>query len=193
VSVFGRIPLVPADRSPRPRRLPPHVLPPVRGASVEGVERLDRSPRREFMLQKASPAAIRRIREHRAAGHLTILITAAADIFVSTAGTALHIVIGCELEVRDAGTPGSWRRHRSSARRAPRGSAIRPPGGDRPEAVLRLRRLVLRPAAPARGRQPGRRLGPTRPLYRYAHRVVGRSSRVGCQGMLASVPEAAVR
>ena len=38
------------------------------GASVEGIDRLVANHVGEFMLQKASAAAIRRIREHRAAG-----------------------------------------------------------------------------------------------------------------------------
>ena len=60
---------LPADRSARSRRLPAYVLPAVRGASVEGIDRLVADHVAEFMLQKASAAAIRRIREHRAAGH----------------------------------------------------------------------------------------------------------------------------
>jgi HAD superfamily hydrolase (TIGR01490 family) len=36
----------------------------------------------ELVLQRLSPAAVRRIREHRAAGHRTILITGALDCFV---------------------------------------------------------------------------------------------------------------
>ena len=71
------------------------------GASVEGIDRLVASHVTEFMLQKASPAAIRRIREHRAAGHLTILITAAAEPFVRPLSPLFDVVIGAELEQRD--------------------------------------------------------------------------------------------
>ena len=53
------------------------------------------------MLQKASAAAIRRIREHRAAGHRTVLITAAAEPFVPPLAPLFDVVIGAELEVRD--------------------------------------------------------------------------------------------
>jgi fatty acyl-CoA reductase len=101
VSVFGKIPsYLQIDRRDRGDFLRTFFRR-YEGASVEGVERLIDHHVGEFMLQKASPAAIRRIREHRAAGHLTILITAAADIFVRPLAPLFDIVIGCELEVRD--------------------------------------------------------------------------------------------
>jgi fatty acyl-CoA reductase len=71
------------------------------GASVAGIDRLVKQHVGEFMLQKASAAAIRRIREHRAAGHRTILITAAAEPFVRPLAPLFDLVIGAELEVRD--------------------------------------------------------------------------------------------
>ncbi len=71
------------------------------GAIVEGIDRLVASHVGEFMLQKASAAAIRRIREHRAAGHRTVLITAAAEPFIRPLGPLFDVVIGAELEVRD--------------------------------------------------------------------------------------------
>jgi alcohol-forming fatty acyl-CoA reductase len=71
------------------------------GASVAGVDKLIDDHVGEFMLQKASAAAIRRIRKHRAAGHRTILITAAADAFVRPLAPLFDLVIGAELEVRD--------------------------------------------------------------------------------------------
>ncbi|MGZ5213050.1 MAG: HAD-IB family hydrolase [Actinomycetota bacterium] len=101
VSVFGKIPsYLQIDRRDRGDFLRTFFRR-YEGASVEGVERLIDHHVGEFMLQKASPAAIRRIREHRAAGHRTILITAAADIFVRPLAPLFDIVIGCELEVRD--------------------------------------------------------------------------------------------
>ena len=54
----------------------------------------------------ASGAAIRRIREHRSAGHRTILITAAAEAFVRPLVPLFDLVIGCELEVRDGRSTG---------------------------------------------------------------------------------------
>ena len=81
-SVFGRIPgYLQVDRRDRGDFLRTFFRR-YEGASVEGIDRLVASHVAEFMLQKASAAAIRRIREHRAAGHRTILITAAAEPFV---------------------------------------------------------------------------------------------------------------
>lgn len=71
------------------------------GASVEGVDRLVQHHVGEFMLQKASAAAIRRVREHRAAGHRTILITAAAEPFIRPLAPLFDIVIGAELQARE--------------------------------------------------------------------------------------------
>ena len=101
VSVFGRIPgYLQVDRRDRGDFLRTFFRR-YEGASVEGVQRLIDAHVGEFMLQKASAAAIRRIREHRTAGHHTILITAAAEIFVRPLAPLFDIVIGCELEERD--------------------------------------------------------------------------------------------
>ena len=101
VSVFGRIPgYLQVDRRDRGDFLRTFFRR-YEGASVEGVQRLIDGHVGEFMLQKASSAAIRRIREHRAAGHRTVLITAAAEIFVRPLAPLFDIVIGCELEERD--------------------------------------------------------------------------------------------
>ena len=70
------------------------------GASVAGIDRLVKQHVAEFMLQKASAAAIRRVREHRAAGHRTILITAAAEPFIRPLAPLFDLVIGAELEQR---------------------------------------------------------------------------------------------
>jgi HAD superfamily hydrolase (TIGR01490 family) len=101
VSVFGRIPTyLQIDRRDRGDFLRTFFRR-FEGASVEGVERLIDQHVGEFMLQKASSAAIRRIREHRAAGHRTVLITAAAEVFVQPLAPLFDLVIGCELEERD--------------------------------------------------------------------------------------------
>jgi HAD superfamily hydrolase (TIGR01490 family) len=100
-SVFGRIPsYLQIDRRDRGDFLRTFFRR-YEGASVTGVERLIDRHVGEFMLQKSSPEAIRRIRAHRSAGHRTILITAAAEIFVRPLTPLFDIVIGCELEVRD--------------------------------------------------------------------------------------------
>ena len=101
VSVFGRIPsYLQTDRRDRGDFLRTFFRR-YEGASVEEVQRLIDGHVAEFMLQKASAGAIRRIREHRAAGHRTILITAAASQFVEPLGPLFDLVIGAELEVRD--------------------------------------------------------------------------------------------
>jgi alcohol-forming fatty acyl-CoA reductase len=100
VSVFGRIPgYLQIDRRDRGDFLRTFFRR-YEGASVEGIDRLVANHVAEFMLQKASAAAIRRIREHRAAGHRTILITAAAEAFVRPLAPLFDLVIGAELEVR---------------------------------------------------------------------------------------------
>jgi len=52
------------------------------GASVDGVRRIMDQRVAQLILQRLSPGAVRRIREHRAAGHRTVLITGALDCFV---------------------------------------------------------------------------------------------------------------
>jgi hypothetical protein len=53
------------------------------------------------MLQKVSAAAVRRVREHRQAGHRTIMITAAAEPFIRPLAPLFDVVIGARLEERD--------------------------------------------------------------------------------------------
>jgi fatty acyl-CoA reductase len=71
------------------------------GASVEGIRRLVRDHVAELMLQKTSAAGIRRIREHRDAGHRTMLVTAAMDEFVQPIAPLFDVVIAAKLAVRD--------------------------------------------------------------------------------------------
>jgi HAD superfamily hydrolase (TIGR01490 family) len=71
------------------------------GASVEGVRKLVRDVVAEFMYQKVSAAGIRRIREHRAAGHRTILVTAAMDEFVQPLAPLFDLVIAAKLAQKD--------------------------------------------------------------------------------------------
>jgi HAD superfamily hydrolase (TIGR01490 family) len=101
VSVFGKVPsYLMADRRDRGEFLRTFFRR-YEGASVEGVERLIDEVVSEFMLQKVSAAAVRRVREHRAAGHRTIMITAAAEPFVQPLAPLFDVVIGAKLEVRD--------------------------------------------------------------------------------------------
>jgi len=105
-SVFSRIPsYLMADRRDRGEFLRTFFRR-YEGATVEGVERLVEEVVSEFMLQKISAAAVRRIREHRAAGHRTILITAAAEPFVQPIAALFDEVIAAKLEIRDGGYTG---------------------------------------------------------------------------------------
>jgi fatty acyl-CoA reductase len=101
ISVFGRIPgYLQADRRDRGEFLRTFFRR-YEGASVEGVDRLIDRHVGEYMLQKASAASIRRVREHRAAGHRTIMITAAMEAFVRPLAPLFDLMIAAELEVRD--------------------------------------------------------------------------------------------
>ncbi|HTG46789.1 MAG TPA: HAD-IB family hydrolase [Actinomycetota bacterium] len=101
VSVFGRIPgYLQTDRRDRGDFLRTFFRR-YEGADVERLDRLIEGHVAEFMLQKASPAAIRRVREHRAAGHRTVMITAAAEPFVRPLAPLFDVLIGAELEERD--------------------------------------------------------------------------------------------
>jgi fatty acyl-CoA reductase len=101
VAVFSRIPsYLMADRRDRGEFLRTFFRR-FEGASVEGVDRLIDQVVSEFMLQKLSAAGVRRIREHRAAGHRTILITAAAEPFVRPLTPLFDMVIAAKLGVRD--------------------------------------------------------------------------------------------
>jgi HAD superfamily hydrolase (TIGR01490 family) len=71
------------------------------GASVEGIDHLVDEVVSELMFQKVSAAAVRRIREHRDAGHRTMLVTAAAEPFVKPLAALFDVVVAAKLEARD--------------------------------------------------------------------------------------------
>jgi HAD superfamily hydrolase (TIGR01490 family) len=100
-SVFSRIPsYLMADRRDRGEFLRTFFRR-YEGATVEGVERLVEEVVSEFMLQKVSAASVRRVREHRAAGHRTIMITAAAEPFVQPIAPLFDEVVAAKLAVED--------------------------------------------------------------------------------------------
>jgi fatty acyl-CoA reductase len=101
VDVFGRIPsYLMADRRDRGEFLRTFFRR-YEDATVEGIDRLVDEIVSEFMLQKLSAAAVRRIREHREAGHRTILITAAAEPFVRPIAPLFEEVVAAKLAVKD--------------------------------------------------------------------------------------------
>jgi HAD superfamily hydrolase (TIGR01490 family) len=71
------------------------------GASVDGVRELVREQVAEMLLQRISPAAIRRIRQHRAAGHRTVLITGALEAFVEPLRPLFDEIVAAQLVSRD--------------------------------------------------------------------------------------------
>jgi alcohol-forming fatty acyl-CoA reductase len=99
--VFGRIPsYLMADRRDRGEFLRTFFRR-YEDATVEGIDRLVDEIVSEFMLQKLSAAAVRRVREHREAGHRTILITAAAEPFVQPIAPLFEEVVAAKLAVKD--------------------------------------------------------------------------------------------
>ena len=70
------------------------------GASVDGLRRLMQAEVSELLLQRLSPPAVRRIRQHRAAGHRTILITAALDCLVEPLLPLFDHVVATSLHAR---------------------------------------------------------------------------------------------
>ncbi len=71
------------------------------GASVEKMARLGPELLADHILTKAFPAALRRVREHRALGHRTVLITGALDIVVNPLRPLFDDVICAEMSIRD--------------------------------------------------------------------------------------------
>jgi HAD superfamily hydrolase (TIGR01490 family) len=71
------------------------------GASVEGLRRLVDDQVAEMVLQRISPAAVRRIREHREAGHRTVLITGALDVFVQPLAPLFDEIVAAHLSIDD--------------------------------------------------------------------------------------------
>jgi alcohol-forming fatty acyl-CoA reductase len=73
------------------------------GAAVDGVERIMAEQVGEILLRRAAPAAIRRIRRHRAAGHRTILITGAIEAVTAPLRPLFDDVMATRLEADEAG------------------------------------------------------------------------------------------
>jgi alcohol-forming fatty acyl-CoA reductase len=71
------------------------------GASVDGMRRLVDDDVSELLLRRTSPAAIRRIREHKAAGHRTILITGALDVFVRPLEPLFDEIVSTKVATED--------------------------------------------------------------------------------------------
>jgi fatty acyl-CoA reductase len=71
------------------------------GASTAAMLRLMDDVLAEFVLRRISPAAVRRIREHRQAGHRTVLVTGALEPFVEPIRPLFDEVVAARLVVED--------------------------------------------------------------------------------------------
>ncbi|MGI9605989.1 MAG: HAD-IB family hydrolase [Acidimicrobiales bacterium] len=68
-----------------------------RGAPIEQIERDSTELLSDYLLSKAFPAAIRRVRQHRELGHRTVLITGALDFVVEPLAPLFDDIISAEL------------------------------------------------------------------------------------------------
>ena len=73
------------------------------GASVEQIDEDARELFSAVILTKSFPAAIRRVREHKAAGHRTVLITGALDFAVKPLEPLFDEIIAARLSVTPSG------------------------------------------------------------------------------------------
>ena len=71
------------------------------GASVDGINRLIDDEVADLVLRRLSPGAVRRIREHRAAGHRTMLITGALDCFARPLAPLFDEIVATRLATED--------------------------------------------------------------------------------------------
>jgi fatty acyl-CoA reductase len=71
------------------------------GASTAGIARLMDERVGELVLRRLSAGAVRRIREHRSAGHRTIVITGALDVFVRPLAPLFDDVLAARLETEN--------------------------------------------------------------------------------------------
>ena len=71
------------------------------GASVDGINRLIDDEVADLVLRRLSPGAVRRIREHRAAGHRTVLITGALDCFARPLAPLFDEIVATRLATED--------------------------------------------------------------------------------------------
>ena len=71
------------------------------GASVDRLRGLVNEHAADMILRRLSPAAVRRIRRHRAAGHRTILITGALDVFVEPLRSLFDDIVAARLGTTD--------------------------------------------------------------------------------------------
>ncbi|UUZ61720.1 haloacid dehalogenase-like hydrolase [Nocardioides sp. B-3] len=110
----------------------------------------------DHVLSRLAPGAVRRIREHRAAGHPTILITGAIRPLTRPIAPLFDHIEAADPAADDRGICTGFRPpHRWWASPAPRGCGTGPRPRASTGAELRLCRQPLRPPPPGRGRPAG--------------------------------------
>jgi fatty acyl-CoA reductase len=70
-----------------------------KGASHQSLVEVVEESVGELILQRTSPAALRRIREHRALGHRTLLITGALEVYIAPLAPLFDEIIGATLVI----------------------------------------------------------------------------------------------
>lgn len=71
------------------------------GAPVDEVRELAREAFNELILPNAFPAALRRVREHRAAGHRVVFLTGALDFTIASLEPLADVIAAARLRVED--------------------------------------------------------------------------------------------
>lgn len=74
------------------------------GADIAALQRLVDDEVGEVLLRRVAPAALRRVRQHRAAGHRTVLITGALDLLTVPLAPLFDEIVAAELAVDRDGT-----------------------------------------------------------------------------------------
>ncbi len=115
------------------------------GASVEQLDEDAAELMSALILTKSFPAAIRRVREHRALGHRTLLITGALDLVVKPLLPLFDDVVSAHLGVTADGryTGELVEVPPTGEARAAGDGRLRGTGGSRAQRVRRLRGLLL--------------------------------------------------
>ena len=128
------------------------------GARLAELEEIVDEHLTTHVLSRLSPDAVRRVREHRRAGHRTVLITGAIRPLTRPLAPLFDHIEAAELAVDDRGVCTGHLRLLAAGRasRGRPGSRVTPRRNGSTSRVVRLRRLALRPAPAGGGGQPGR-------------------------------------
>ena len=168
----------------RPRRLPALLLPPLRrGARWSGCASDSWELFSDLVLTKSFPAGIRRVREHRALGHKTLLITGALDVVIEPLRPLFDEVVCARLGEKSGRFTGELVEAPPTGRGpGPDHGRLRPSQRPRPRAERGLRRLGQRPAhagggRPSGGGQPRDQAGGHRPQAGLARRALAEGPR----------------